>query len=320
MNPQRESVSHGVQRVGSQKATCDSTPRNAVTGRRRPARAFHNEPLTDFSRARTATRCARHWRRCAAQFGRTYPVVIDNTPQPVGEDARQREPVAHERNRRQGRARRRVEQANAAVGVVPEGVRRLARHAGRASGPSCCAALAEQFRKRRFELSAWIVFETGKPWRESDADVAEAIDFCEYYAPKWRSSRAPQHRDVPGEDNRYFYEPRGVAVVIAPWNFPLAILTGMADRRARRRQHGHPEAGRAVGRHRREADGVLAGGRAAAGRGELPPGRSARRSARRWSTHPDVALIAFTGSLKVGAARSTSRREDAAAGRTSSRR
>ena len=65
----------------------------------------------------------------------------------------------------------------------------------------------------------------------------------------------PQRRDVPGEENEYFYEPRGVAVVIAPWNFPLAILTGMADRRPGDRQHGHPEAGRAVGRDRRQADG-----------------------------------------------------------------
>jgi len=83
-------------------------------------------------------------------------------------------------------------------------------------------------RRRRFELAAWIVLETGKPWRESDADVAEAIDFCHYYALEGLKLQAePLHRDVPGEDNLYFYEPRGVAVVIAPWNFPLAILTGM---------------------------------------------------------------------------------------------
>src|SRR5205823_965215 len=74
--------------------------------------------------------------------------------------------------------------------------------------------LAEQFRSRRFELSAWICVETGKPWRESDADVAEAIDFCMYYALEMEKLAAPQQRDVPGEDNRYFYEPRGVAVVI----------------------------------------------------------------------------------------------------------
>src|SRR5207248_11321202 len=79
----------------------------------------------------------------------------------------------------------------------------------------------------RWDLSAWIISETGKPWREAAADVAEAIAFCEYYARAAVQLDPPQHRDVPGEENAYFYEPRGVAVVIAPWNFPLAILTGM---------------------------------------------------------------------------------------------
>ena len=82
-------------------------------------------------------------------------------------------------------------------------------------------------RRRRFELAAWEVLETAKPWREADADVAEAIDFCEYYAREMLRLAEPHRRDVPGEANDTFYEPRGVAVVIAPWNFPLAILCGM---------------------------------------------------------------------------------------------
>ena len=87
--------------------------------------------------------------------------------------------------------------------------------------------VAQRMRERRFELSAWITLETGKPWRESDADVAEAIDFCDYYAVEMVKLSDGQSRDVPGEDNKLLYEPRGVSVVIAPWNFPLAILTGM---------------------------------------------------------------------------------------------
>src|SRR5207248_2808506 len=87
---------------------------------------------------------------------------------------------------------------------------------------------AEVLRRRRFELAAWEVYETAKQWREADADVAEAIDYCEYYGREMLRLAQPQHRDVPGEENEYFYEPRGVAVSIAPWNFPLAILTGMA--------------------------------------------------------------------------------------------
>src|SRR5439155_8427664 len=87
---------------------------------------------------------------------------------------------------------------------------------------------AALMRKRRFELSAWEVYECGKPWREADADVAEAIDFCNFYAEEMLCLAEPRRRDVPGEENYTFYEPRGVMVVIAPWNFPLAIFTGMA--------------------------------------------------------------------------------------------
>jgi RHH-type proline utilization regulon transcriptional repressor/proline dehydrogenase/delta 1-pyrroline-5-carboxylate dehydrogenase len=88
--------------------------------------------------------------------------------------------------------------------------------------------VAEEFRRRRFEIAAWQVYEVGKPWREADADVAEAIDFCEFYASEMERLSAPRRRDVPGEWNDYFYEARGPAVIIAPWNFPLAILTGMS--------------------------------------------------------------------------------------------
>jgi len=83
-------------------------------------------------------------------------------------------------------------------------------------------------RERRWELAAWEVFEVGKGWREADADVTEAIDYLAYYAREMLRLAAPRETQrLPGETNIYFYEPRGVAAVIAPWNFPLAILTGM---------------------------------------------------------------------------------------------
>jgi RHH-type proline utilization regulon transcriptional repressor/proline dehydrogenase/delta 1-pyrroline-5-carboxylate dehydrogenase len=86
---------------------------------------------------------------------------------------------------------------------------------------------ANVLRRRRFELAAWEVYECAKQWRESDADIVEAIDFCEFYAHEMKQLARPRLRNVSGEDNAYFYEPRGVCVVIAPWNFPLAILCGM---------------------------------------------------------------------------------------------
>src|SRR5205807_4425580 len=86
---------------------------------------------------------------------------------------------------------------------------------------------AKVMQRRRFELTAWQVYECGKPWREADADVAETIDYCNFYGREMLRLAAPRLRNVPGEDNAYFYEPRGVVVTIAPWNFPLAILCGM---------------------------------------------------------------------------------------------
>ena len=98
-------------------------------------------------------------------------------------------------------------------------------------GSQACRVSARQRRgscaARRFELAAWQVHECGKPWREADADVCEAIDFCEFYAAARSRSKRPHGVDVPGEENRFEYLPRGVTAIIAPWNFPLAILTGM---------------------------------------------------------------------------------------------
>lgn len=89
--------------------------------------------------------------------------------------------------------------------------------------------LASLMRERRDELSAWMVLEVGKTWREADADVAEGIDFCEYYAREAiRLARPVLMQDIPGELNHLSYVSRGVCAVIAPWNFPFAILVGMS--------------------------------------------------------------------------------------------
>ncbi len=83
--------------------------------------------------------------------------------------------------------------------------------------------------ERRFDLAATMVFESAKPWHEADGDVCEAIDYLRYYAAQGERLSLPQPMgDVPGEENDYFHEGRGVTAVIAPWNFPLAIITGMS--------------------------------------------------------------------------------------------
>lgn len=155
-------------------------------------------------------------------------------------------------------------------------------------------------RQRRFELCAWEVYEAGKPWREADGDVAEAIDFLEYYASEAERIMAPQRRSqVPGEVNENFYQPRGVAAIISPWNFPLAILTGMAGAAL--------VTGNTVVMKPAEATSVIGAllmqiFKAAGvpdGVAHFLPGAGSKVGAH-LVTHPHVNLIAFTGSKEVG--------------------
>ncbi|MEO0118456.1 MAG: aldehyde dehydrogenase family protein, partial [candidate division WOR-3 bacterium] len=89
---------------------------------------------------------------------------------------------------------------------------------------------ANIMRKRRFELDATIILEVGKNWLEADADVCEAIDFLEFYAREiLRYQGEHELIPLPGEMNEIRYIPLGVGAVIPPWNFPLAILTGMTS-------------------------------------------------------------------------------------------
>lgn len=87
---------------------------------------------------------------------------------------------------------------------------------------------AAVLRRRKLEFDAWLVFEAGKTWPEADADVSEAIDFCEYYGRRMLRLAEPERlTQLPGEKDDLVYLPLGVGVIIPPWNFPLAILTGM---------------------------------------------------------------------------------------------
>ena len=120
-----------------------------------------------------------------------------------------------------------IEQANEAVAIAAK-----AFPAWRDNDPikrsNTLVKAAELMRQRRDELAGIILKEAGKPWQEADADVCEAIDFCQYYARQAPRLFTPQPQgDFLGERNELFYQPRGVAVIISPWNFPLAICTGM---------------------------------------------------------------------------------------------
>jgi 1-pyrroline-5-carboxylate dehydrogenase len=101
-------------------------------------------------------------------------------------------------------------------------------HRPTAERAEAAVKLAAELRRRRLELAAWETLEASKNWREADADVAEAIDFCEYYARQaLELARPVPTKPWPGEINQSWLQPLGAGVVISPWNFPLAILVGM---------------------------------------------------------------------------------------------
>ncbi len=198
----------------------DEAPRPVVK-----APAFDNEPHTDFSRKANREAFRQALAEVRQQWGRECPLVID------GKLTTSRKQIAsinpsHKRETVGRAASATPEQARQAV----EAARRAARGWARTPAEDRAQYLelvAAEMRSRRFELAAWMVYESGKPWGEADADVAEAIDFCRFYAQQMRDLAIPVQCDFPGEENTFLYRPRGVAVVIAPWNFPLAILTGM---------------------------------------------------------------------------------------------
>jgi RHH-type proline utilization regulon transcriptional repressor/proline dehydrogenase/delta 1-pyrroline-5-carboxylate dehydrogenase len=163
---------------------------------------------------------------------------------------------------------------------------------------------ADWMRDRRYEIAALECFEAGKPWDQADADVCEAIDFCEYYGREMLrldGAAADLVQSPPGETNRLVYQGKGVTGVIAPWNFPLAIPTGMTVAAL---VAGNPvilkPAEQAPAVAWRLIEALVAGG-APAGVVQFLPGLGEVVGAR-LVEHPEVAVIAFTGSRAVGLA------------------
>ncbi len=192
-----------------------------------------------------------------------------------------------------------VDRAVAAATVAAEGWRRTP--AGERAGVLFRAAA--WLRARRFEIAALETAEAGKPWDQSDADVCEAIDFCEYYGREMLRLDGPAGADrvqsPPGEANRLTYQPKGVAAVIAPWNFPLAIPAGMTTAAL---VAGNPVILKPAEQTPlvawRLVEALVAGG-APPGVIQFLPGLGEVVGAR-LVEHPDVAVIAFTGSRAVG--------------------
>ncbi len=158
---------------------------------------------------------------------------------------------------------------------------------------------ADLMEKRRAELSAWICLEVGKALREADAEVSEAIDFCRYYALEMERLERGYSYDIAGENNRYVYQPRGIALVISPWNFPLAIATGMVVAALAAGNCTLLKPAETSSVITAKLTEILVDAGIPKGVFQYVPGKGSQVGAY-MVKHPDVHLIAFTGSQEVG--------------------
>ncbi|MDQ3009221.1 MAG: L-glutamate gamma-semialdehyde dehydrogenase [Acidobacteriota bacterium] len=190
---------------------------------------FKNEPFADFSDEGNAQGMLKALEQVEAQLGREYPLVID------GEHIRTKQFV----DSVNPSAFKQV------VGRVHHGTQELAdqaiqsawkafatwQHVPAEERAAYLIKASAEMRRRKNEFNAWMVYEVGKSWAEAEADTAEAIDFMEFYARqamRYAGHHPLTQSPLKDEVNEVNYIPLGVGIVIPPWNFPLAIMAGMA--------------------------------------------------------------------------------------------
>ncbi|MEX0682095.1 MAG: proline dehydrogenase family protein [Dehalococcoidia bacterium] len=276
-----------------------SAPPSAEASRpRASAERFQNASPAPFFELEIREQMTSALARARKGFNKRYPLLIgghETHDRPFAEVADPAEPETII-----GRvAQATTEDVDAAVGAAREAFPDWRSTPASERGDILRRA-ADLLEQRRFDLAAVMVYESAKPWAEADGDVIETIDYLRYYAAQAERLEGPQLvGDVAGERSEYFHHGRGVAAVIAPWNFPLALIGGMTA-------------------------GALAGGNAAilkpaaqspimashliailweAG---VPPGvvqylpGPGREVGQALIEHPGVDIIAFTGSSEVG--------------------
>ena len=189
---------------------------------------YENSPLVNFVCKESQDKMRSALREVRSRFGEKYPLVIGGekvwTDQltPSVNPSAPTEIVGYA-------AKAGIPEAERAVKAARAAFRKWSRTPFEERARLVERA-AEILERRRFELSALEVFEVAKAWSEADADIREAIDFCRFYAQQMRRLGRPKlTQQVPGEESYHHYWPRGVAFVVAPWNFPIAILCGMTS-------------------------------------------------------------------------------------------
>src|SRR5580692_3944042 len=187
---------------------------------------FTNEPLTDFSKEENARKMRAAIEKVRGQLGREYDLIIGGKRTKTQDKIKSLNPAKPSQvvGLHQKAGKEHVEPAMHAALSAFE-------HWSRTSVEERASLLfhvADLLRERKFEMCAWLVFEVSKNWAEADADIAETIDFCEYYSREaLRLAKVKPDVQMPGEHDSLLYIPLGVGAVIPPWNFPCAIMAGM---------------------------------------------------------------------------------------------
>jgi len=191
-----------------------------------PYSPFKNEPLTDFTNTENARRMREALTKVGAELGREYDMVIGDRLIKTQQKITSVNPASPKQmvGVFQSAGREHVEPAIQAAAAAFESWKRTTVE----ERASLIHTVAGILRERKFEFAAWMVYEVGKNWAEADADIAETIDFAEFYAREaLRLAKAETPVQLSGEDDRLMYIPLGVGAVIPPWNFPCAIMAGM---------------------------------------------------------------------------------------------
>ena len=263
-----------------------------------PYTPFKNEPATDFSNPENARRMRGALAKVRAELGREYDMVIGNRLIKTTEKIRTINPARPSEvvGVFQSAGREHVEPAVESALTAFESWKRTTVE----ERASLLHTVASILRERKFEFCAWMVYEVGKNWAEADADLAETIDFAEFYAREaLRLAKAETPVQLPGEHDTLMYIPLGVAAVIPPWNFPCAIMAGMTmaaivcgNTVVLKPSHDSPAIAFKFFEALQEAgmpDGVV----------NFCPGSGSTFGAG-LVEHPQVRFIAFTGSKEVG--------------------
>src|SRR5271169_3322669 len=204
-------------------ATMEASPRLQIRLHEGPLK---NETFVDFSKEENVRKMRSAIEKVRGQLGREYDLIIGGKRLKTSDKIRSINPAkpsqvvgVHQKAGKE-HVEPAVQAASQAFG-----------HWSRTSVEERAGLLfrtAELLRERKFEFMAWLVFEVSKNWAEADADIAETIDFCDYYAREaLRLSKVQTDVQLPGERDSLRYIPLGVGAVIPPWNFPCAIMAGM---------------------------------------------------------------------------------------------